>query len=87
MTSAPRRATATISLSRANGRVGCEYALPDDPERTPIGEYLLNEDYEFRMSTLQYDRSTEMFYLHARMAAPQTTTSSPQLCSLTLSTE
>jgi IS605 OrfB family transposase len=41
--------------------------LPDNPEGTPIGEYLLNEDYEFRMSTLQYDRSTESFYLHARM--------------------
>ena len=50
-----------------NGRVECEYVLPDDPEGTPIGEYLLNEDYEFRMSTLQYDRPTESFYLHARM--------------------
>jgi IS605 OrfB family transposase len=41
--------------------------IPDDAEGTPIGEYLLNEDYEFRMSTLQYDRSMESFYLHARM--------------------
>jgi IS605 OrfB family transposase len=56
-----------VSLSTVNGRVECDYVLPDDPKETPIGEYLLNEDYEFRMSTLQYDRSTESFYLHARM--------------------
>lgn len=56
-----------VSLSTVNGRVECDYELPDDAKDTPIGEYLLNEDYEFRMSTLQYDRSTESFYLHARM--------------------
>ena len=56
-----------ISLSTVNGRVECEYVLPDDPAGTPIGEYLLNDDYEFRMSTLQYDRQTGSFYLHARM--------------------
>jgi IS605 OrfB family transposase len=56
-----------VSLSTLNGRVECDYVLPDDPEGTPIGEYLLNEDYEFPMSTLQYDRPTESFYLHARM--------------------
>ncbi|EMA57003.1 RNA-guided endonuclease InsQ/TnpB family protein [Halorubrum kocurii] len=56
-----------VSLSTVNGRIECPYVLPDDPEQTPIGEYLLNEDYEFRMSTLQYDRSSGEFYLHARM--------------------
>jgi len=56
-----------VSLSTVNGRVECDYALPDDPEGTPIGEYLLNEDYEFRMSTLQYDRLADEFSLHARM--------------------
>ncbi|MFC6758105.1 MULTISPECIES: RNA-guided endonuclease InsQ/TnpB family protein [Haloarcula] len=56
-----------VSLSTVNGRVECDYVLPDESEGTPIGEYLLNEDYEFRMSTLQYDRATESFYLHARM--------------------
>jgi len=56
-----------VSLSTVHGRVECQYVIPDDPEETPIGEYLLNTDYEFRMSTLQYDRSTESFYLHARM--------------------
>jgi len=59
-----------VSLSTVNGRVECEYVIPDDPTGTPIGEFLLNEDYEFRMSTLQYDRSTDSFYLHARMRAP-----------------
>jgi len=56
-----------VSLSTVNGRVECDYVIPDDPTGTPIGEYLLNEDYEFRMSTLQYDRLTDSFYLHARM--------------------
>jgi IS605 OrfB family transposase len=56
-----------VSLATVNGRVECEYVLPDNPEGTPIGEYLLNGDYEFRTSTLQYDRSTDSFYLHARM--------------------
>jgi len=56
-----------VSLSTVNGRVECDYVIPDDPDETPIGEYLLNEGFEFRMSTLQYDRSTESFYLHARM--------------------
>ena len=56
-----------VSLSTVNGRVECDYVIPDDSEETPIGEYLLNEDYEFRMSTLQYDRPTASFYLHARM--------------------
>jgi IS605 OrfB family transposase len=56
-----------VSLATVNGRVECDYVLPDNPEGTPIGEYLLNGDYEFRTSTLQYDRSTDSFYLHARM--------------------
>ncbi len=56
-----------VSLSTVNGRVECDYVIPNNSEGTPIGEFLLNEDYEFRMSTLQYDRSTESFYLHARM--------------------
>ncbi|WP_277553391.1 RNA-guided endonuclease InsQ/TnpB family protein [Halobaculum limi] len=69
-----------VSLSTVSGRVECDYVLPDNPNETPIGEYLLNEDFEFRMSTLQYDRSTESFYLHARMrrieSDEQSTTSS-----------
>ena len=56
-----------VSLATVNGRVECDYILPDDPEGTPIGEYLLNEAYEFRTSTLQYDRQTASFSLHARL--------------------
>ena len=56
-----------VSLSTVNGRVECDYVLPDNPDGTPIGEYLLNEAYEFRTSTLQYDRSSDEFYLHARL--------------------
>jgi hypothetical protein len=41
-----------VSLSTVNGRVKCDYVIPDGSEGTPIGEYLLNEDYEFRMSAL-----------------------------------
>src|SRR6056297_1545743 len=65
-----------VSISTVNGRVECDYVIPDDADGTPIGEYLLNEDYEFRMSTLQYDRSTESFSLHARMR--QTTSEQEQ---------
>jgi putative transposase len=61
-----------VSLSTVNGRVECDYVIPDTTGGTPIGKYLLNEDYEFRMSTLQYDRSTESFYLHARMRRIET---------------
>jgi len=56
-----------VSLSTVNGRVKCDYVIPDNAEGTPISEYLLNEDYEFRMSTLQYDRQSDSFYLHACM--------------------
>nr|WP_264475034.1 transposase [Salinirubrum litoreum] len=61
-----------VSISTVTGRVECDYVLPDAPEGTPIGEYLLNEDYEFRMATLQYDRPTEFFYLHAWMRRTET---------------
>lgn len=49
------------------GRVECEYVLPADTEGTPIGDYLLNKDFAFRTSTVQYDRFEDEFYLHARM--------------------
>jgi len=62
-----------VSLSTVNGRVECDYVIPDEAEDTPIGEYLLNEGYEFRTSTVQYDRSTESFYLHARMRRTEDT--------------
>jgi IS605 OrfB family transposase len=54
-----------VSLATVNGRVECEYDLPDDPDGTPHGEYLLNDDYSFSTSTVHYDSETDEFYLHA----------------------
>ncbi|GAB6880173.1 RNA-guided endonuclease TnpB family protein [Halorubrum gandharaense] len=56
-----------VSLATVNGRVECEYDLPDQPEGTPHGEYLLNEAYSFSTSTVHYDSETDEFYLHAVM--------------------
>jgi len=56
-----------VSLATVNGRVECEYDLPDDPEGTPHGEYLLNDDYDFATSTVHYDSDADEFYLHAAM--------------------
>ncbi|MEZ3170098.1 transposase [Halorubrum sp. RMP-47] len=56
-----------VSLATVNGRVECEYDLPDHPEGTPHGEYLLNEDYSFATSTVHYDSEADEFYLHAAM--------------------
>ncbi len=41
-----------VSLSTVNGGVECDYILLDDSERHPR-TYLDDEDYEFRMATLQ----------------------------------
>ncbi len=56
-----------VSLATVNGRVECEYDLPDDPAGTPHGEYLLNDDYSFSTSTVHYDSEADEFYLHAVM--------------------
>ncbi|MDB2270866.1 transposase [Halorubrum ezzemoulense] len=56
-----------VSLATVNGRVECEYDLPEHPEQTPHGEYLLNDDYSFSTSTVHYDNETDEFYLHAAM--------------------
>ncbi|AQL42245.1 transposase [Halorientalis sp. IM1011] len=56
-----------VSLATVNGRVECEYDLPDNPEGTPHGEYLLNEKYSFSTSTVHYDSDADEFYLHAAM--------------------
>ena len=56
-----------VSLATVNGRVECKYDLPDDPEGTPHGEYLLNEEYSFSTSTVHYDSDADEFYLHATM--------------------
>ena len=56
-----------VSLATVNGRVECEYDLPENPEGTPHGEYLLADDYSFSTSTVHYDSETDEFYLHAAM--------------------
>ena len=56
-----------VSLATINGRVECEYDLPENPDGTPHGEYLLNSDYSFSTSTVHYDSEADEFYLHAAM--------------------
>ena len=56
-----------VSLATVNGRVECEYDLPDESKSTPHGEYLLNDDYEFATSTVHYDSEADDFYFHAAM--------------------
>jgi len=51
----------TVSLATVDGRVVCEYDLPEHPEGTPHGAYLLNDDYEFSTSTVHYDSETDEF--------------------------
>jgi len=51
------------SLSTVNGRVECDFELPTDSP-TPYEQYVLSDEYEFRASTLQYDRATDEFYFH-----------------------
>jgi len=53
-----------ISLSTVNGRITCDYVLPDDAE-TPPTKYVIDEDYEFRRGTLH--RRDGAWYLHASM--------------------
>jgi putative transposase len=52
-----------VSLSTVNGRVECDFELPADSP-TPYEQYVLSEEYEFRASTLQYDKTTDEFYFH-----------------------
>jgi putative transposase len=52
-----------VSLSTINGRVECDFELPSDSP-TPYERYVLSEEYEFRASTLQYDKATDEFYFH-----------------------
>jgi transposase len=52
-----------VSFSTVNGRVECEFELPADSP-TPYERYVLSDEYEFRASTLQYDKATDEFYFH-----------------------
>lgn len=54
----------SVSLSTVNGRVECDYVLPDDIEGTPY-EYLFDDRYSFSDSTVHYDSEEDAFYLHA----------------------
>ncbi|GAA0277515.1 RNA-guided endonuclease TnpB family protein [Halobacterium noricense] len=56
-----------VSLATVNGRVECDYDLPENPDGTPHGQYLLNDDYSFSTSTVHYDSEADEFYLHAAM--------------------
>ena len=56
-----------MSLATVDGRVECDYDLPDNPDDSPHSEYLLNEDYSFSTSTVHYDSEADEFYLHAAM--------------------
>ena len=53
-----------VSLSTVEGRVECDYILPDDTDLPPT-KYVSNEDYEFRRATLH--RREDDWYLHASM--------------------
>ncbi|WP_121821972.1 RNA-guided endonuclease InsQ/TnpB family protein [Halostella salina] len=53
-----------VSLSTPDGRIECDYILPDDAE-TPPTKYVANEEYEFRRATLH--RRDGDWYLHASM--------------------
>ena len=62
-----------VSLSTVNGRVECDYILPDDPDRYPR-TYLNDEDYEFCMATLQ--RRDDEWVLHVLLLRISLVTSS-----------
>jgi putative transposase len=53
-----------VSLSTPDGRIECNYILPENPDIPPT-KYVANEDYEFRRATLH--RRDGDWYLHASM--------------------
>ena len=58
-----------VSLSTVDGRIECDYILPDDSE-TPPTKYVVDEEFEFRMAHLQY--RDDDWYLHASMRKVET---------------
>ena len=67
-----------VSLSTVDGRIECDYILPNDAD-TPPTKYVADEDYEFRRATLH--RRDGDWYLHASMLKEDdtdTTTSTEQ---------
>ena len=63
-----------VSLSTVDGRIECDYILPEDAE-TPPTKYVANEDYEFRRATLH--RRDGDWYLHASMLKDDDTDTTP----------
>ncbi len=53
-----------VSLSTPDGRIECDYILPENPD-TPPTEYVTDEDYAFRRATPH--RRDGDWYLHASM--------------------
>ncbi len=64
-----------VSLSTVDGRVECDYILPDDSE-TPPTKYVSDEDFEFRMAHLQYRDGD--WYLYASMRKAEADEESPE---------
>ncbi|MBX0326035.1 transposase, partial [Halomicroarcula sp. F13] len=64
-----------VSLSTVDGRVECDYILPDGSE-TPPTKYVSDEDFEFRMAHLQYRDGD--WYLHASMRKVETDDETPE---------
>jgi IS605 OrfB family transposase len=58
-----------VSLSTVDGRIECDYILPDNSENPPT-KYVSDEDFEFRMAHLQYRDGD--WYLHASMRKVET---------------
>jgi len=53
-----------VSLATVDGRINADYVLPDDPDGTPHGEYLLSDDYEITGAELHYEHGN--WELHIR---------------------
>lgn len=60
-----RSTTTTFRFRPLNGRVECDYILPNDPECHPQ-TYLEDGDYEFRMTTLQRRDGEWFLYQRSR---------------------
>lgn len=53
-----------VSLATVDGRIDAGYVRPNGGSDTPFEEYLSNEEWEFRTSTLHYDAFEDEFWFH-----------------------
>ncbi|XGI84739.1 RNA-guided endonuclease InsQ/TnpB family protein (plasmid) [Halorutilales archaeon Cl-col2-1] len=67
-----------VSLSTVDGRIEADYLLPNDTADTPFEEYLENDDWEFRTSTLHYKPFDDEFWLHIGFKRVEEDTDSTQ---------